>query len=140
MSKTSPLETTTLYLAIGPQQLAALARADYRRIEPGEGGELLVLFKLHQRYAEMVARQRILPRDGLAYVLELQVASEAMLDFELGTVAYREHLEYLVPVAALELINRFLTGPVRLVSRFRPGESFSVPALSDEVLVPGVMA
>ena len=126
MKSASPLETTTLYLAIGPQQLAALASTGYRCIEPGGRGELLVLFKLTQRYAEMVARQRILPKEGEAWVVRLEVGTAALEGIELSTVAYDEHLEYLVPVASLACLNAQLRGPVAVVSRFLPGESFSL--------------
>ena len=126
MNEYSPLETTTLYLAIGPRQLAALASSDYRCIEPGEGGELLVLFKLHQRYAEMVARQRLLPRYRAAWVVALDLPRAYLQHFGLSTVAYEEHLEYLVPVDKLADLSQHLAGAIAVVTAFRPGEATSI--------------
>ena len=38
--------TIAVYKAMSPQQLAALIRADWRRIEPGQGGERFCYLKL----------------------------------------------------------------------------------------------
>lgn len=126
----------TLYQALSPCQFTALVRADWRRIEPGRGGELFCYLKLQQRYAEMIARQRLVPESGAGFVVRLTLPEEALLGFELETVAYEEHLEYRVPVPALPALSLHLQGAVRLVSVFREQHSYSVPAQS----APGVGA
>ncbi len=120
-------ETIALYLALCPQQLAALIRADWRRIEPGQGGEHFMFLKLNQRYAEMIARQLIVPLHGAAYVARLIVSERAMRHYDIDTVAYEEHLEYRVPVCELAYLNRHILGEAAIVSAFRHQQSYSVP-------------
>ncbi|MEM1112916.1 MAG: hypothetical protein AAGI11_13480 [Pseudomonadota bacterium] len=131
MNAVSPRVSARLYLAMGPLQLSRLVASDYRRIEPGDSGELLVLFKLHQRYAELVARQRLLPRYGEAFVVSIVVPPSALGDYALSTVAYEEHLEYLVPVDALAPLSQCMQGRACVVSRFLPGQSYSVPRVPE---------
>ncbi len=127
MISLSPVETATLYLAIGPAQLAALVRADYRCIEPGRDGERFLFFKLSQRYAEMIARQWELAAHGVGYVVEVRLPRSYLQRFELSTVAYEEHLEYRVPVAELPVLNRQLAVEVQVVTAFREHQGYSVP-------------
>jgi len=116
-----------LYQTLSPVQLAALERADWRRIEPGQGGEFFCYLKLRQRYAEMIARQWAVPVHGAGYVVRLLLPESALAGFDLETVAYREHLEYRVPTCELPALSSQLVGPVRLVSVFREQHSYSVP-------------
>jgi hypothetical protein len=117
-----------LYQAIGPQQLEVLIRADRRCIEPGRSGERFCLLKVEQRYAEMIARQSLLPLYGCAYVARLELPPEALEAFPLESIAYEEHLEYRVPRSALGDLARVLLGRVQIVSVFREQHSYSVPA------------
>ena len=128
MSKTSLLSRLALYQAIGPQQLAALIRTDWRCLEPGRIGEHYCFLKLEQRYAEMIARQSLLPLYGRAYVARLELPGETLGAFPLESIAYEEHLEYRVPCSALGDLGRALLGRVRVVSVFREQHSYSVPA------------
>ncbi len=117
----------SLYQALSPLQLAALIRADWRRIEPGQGGERFTCLKLNQCYAEMVARQWQLPSHGAGYVVRIQLPVSALKRFQPETVAYEEHVEYRVPVGELEGLSRRLLKPVELVSAFVTQHSYSIP-------------
>ena len=127
MKKLSKLKTIALYQAMSPQQLAALIRADWRRIEPGRGGEHFYFLKLNQRYAEMIARQLEVPLHGAGYVVRLIVPAAAMEHYDLETVAYEDHLEYRVPLCELAHLNQNLIGEVSVVSAFTGQHSYSVP-------------
>ncbi|MBT4521524.1 MAG: hypothetical protein HOC23_16110 [Halieaceae bacterium] len=120
--------TIALYQALSPAQLAALIRADWRRIEPDQGGELFLFLKLNQRYAEMIARQWEVPLYGAGYVVRLILPESVMTYFDLETVAYEEHLEYRVPACELDHINSHLVGEVSIVSAFLNQQSYSIPA------------
>lgn len=121
-------ETIALYMALCPQQLAALIRADWRRIEPGQGGEHFLFLKLNQRYAEMIARQWLVPLHGAAYVARIILPDKVLQNYDMDTVAYEEHLEYRVPTCELNPVNNSLVGDVAVVSAFLNHESYSVPA------------
>ena len=71
-------DTQAVYQAMGPQQLAALIRADWRLIEPAWGGVRFTYLKQQQRYAEMIARQWEVPLHGAGYVVRI-VLPECML-------------------------------------------------------------
>ena len=119
--------TIALYQAMSPQQLAALIRADWRRIEPDQGGERFFYLKINQRYAEMIARQWEVPLHGAGYVVRLILPEPVMKYFDLETVAYEEHLEYRVPTCELDRINHHLVGEVSIVSAFLNHQSYSIP-------------
>jgi len=120
-------ETIALYLAICPQQLAALIRADWRRIEPGQGGEHFMFLKVSQRYAEMIARQCLVPLHGAAYVARLVLPERVMQGYDIETMAYEEHLEYRIPTCELDPVNGNILGEVAVVSAFLDRQSYSVP-------------
>jgi len=127
--KPSPAEAlVSLYQSLSPAQLSALKRGDWRAIPAGDDAQSICLLKLRQRYAEMVARQWLLPLYGRAYVVRLELPASALATFELGSVAYAEHLEYRVPAAHLPRLAIRLQSPVRVVSAFRPQHSYSLPA------------
>jgi hypothetical protein len=123
----APQPTLALFVALCPQQLAALIRADWRRIEPGRGGEHFIYLKLNQRYAEMMARQWELPLHGSGYVARIVLPQNVLSHYDLETVAYDEHLEYRVPVCELEHINAALVGEVQVVAAFLEQHAYSVP-------------
>lgn len=126
--KPSPFRATqALYQAVSPQQLASLISADWRRIEPGWGGEQFIYLKLHQRYAEMIARQWEVPLHGAGYVLRIVLPEDIVRQYDLETVAYEEHLEYRVPVAELDYLSAQLVGSVQPVAAFMDRESYSIP-------------
>ncbi len=120
-------ETIALYQALSPQQLAALIRADWRRIEPGWGGEHFVYLKLCQRYAEMIARQWEVPLHGAGYVVQIILPMEVIGQYDLSTVAYEDHLEYCLPVGELAAINRHLVGDIQPVAAYMDQQSYSIP-------------
>ncbi|MFT6286482.1 MAG: hypothetical protein ACJA09_001230 [Alcanivorax sp.] len=127
-------ETIALYQALSPKQLAALIRADWRRIEPGWDGEHFLYLKLCQRYAEMMARQWEVPLHGAGYVVRIMLPIDVIGQYDLETVAYEEHLEYRLPVSDLNAMNRHLLGDVRPVSAFLNNQSHAIP-LSTHCLV-----
>ncbi len=127
MKPLSHRETIALYQALSPQQLAALISADWRRIEPGRGGERFVYLKLCQRYAEMIARQWEVPLHGAGYVVRLELPMEVIRQYEMETVAYEEHLEFRLPVCDTPFVSRHLVGDVQPVSAFLDRHSYSIP-------------
>ncbi len=118
-------QAVSLYQAIDPGQLTQLARSGWRSLPPASH-LFYSLLKLHQRYAEMVARQRLLPRHGAAYVVRLDLPRQALRGYELQTVAYEEHLEYRVPGAELHSLCAHLVGEVQVVSAFRERQAWSL--------------
>jgi len=121
------LPTLAVYQTLCPEQLAALDRAAWRRIEPGRGGEHFCYLKLQQRYAEMVARQWEVPVHSAGYVVRLVLPRRALEEYDLESVAYEDHLEYRVPVCELPRLQAQLVGAARLVAAFREQHSYSIP-------------
>ncbi len=120
-------ETQAVYQAIGPHQLAALIHTDWRRIEPGWGGQRFTYLKQQQRYAEMIARQWEVPLHGAGYVVRIVLPEDALRQYDLETVAYEEHLEYRVPSVELADLSRELVGAVQPVAAFMDRQSYSIP-------------
>ena len=119
--------TVAVYQAVGPQQLAALIRTDWRCIEPGWAGEHFTYLKQRQRYAEMIARQWEVPLYGAGYVVRLVLPEDALRQYDLEPVAYAEHLEYRVPSCELRTLSRELVGAIQPVAAFMDRESYSIP-------------
>lgn len=126
--KTQPYrDSVTLYQAIGRQQLAALIESDWQCVKRSSESDRFCFLKLHQRYAEMIARQSMLPERGEAWVVRMELPLSIIGEYPLQTVAYEEHLEYQVPVASLPFLGRSLLGRVCVVAAFRDQHSYSVP-------------
>jgi hypothetical protein len=121
-------DTVVVYQTLSPGQLAVLEGSDWRCISPGQGGEYFCYLKLQQRYAEMIARQWVVPVHGAAWVVRLTLPLEALAKYDLVSVAYEEHLEYQVPVAELHRLGSQLVGEAQVVATFRQQHSHSVPA------------
>ncbi len=119
--------TVCLYLAVSPKQLAQCVSESWQSLKPDPDYQAFCYLKLSQCYAEMVARQRLVPLHGAAYVICLTLPRTVMSAFELQSVAYEEHLEYRVPAAELEALCWYLEGEARVVSAFLDHESYSVP-------------
>lgn len=116
MKLSSIPNTIAVYKAMSPQQFAALIRADWRCIEPGQGGERFCYLKLTFSYAQMIARRREAALHGRGYVVKLILPEQILNRYDLETVAYKEHLEYRVPVGDLKIINQCMVGRANLVS------------------------
>jgi hypothetical protein len=121
MKLLSTANAITVYKAMSPRQLAALIRADWRCIEPGQGGERFCYLKLNCSYAQMIARRREAAMHGLGHVVKLILPEQILNRYDLETVAYEEHLEYRVPVSDLKIINQCMVGRASLVSSFSYG-------------------
>lgn len=118
--------TIALYQALCPQQLAALTQADWQCVEPGRSGEKYCLLKLQQRYAEMIARQWLVPVYGAGYVVRVLLPCAVVEQYQLETVAYDEHLEYRVPDTALPRLTSALAADIRLVAAFHGQHGYSI--------------
>ena len=120
-------DTLAVYQAVGPQQLAALIRSEWRRIEPAWGGVRFTYLKQQQRYAEMIARQWEVPLHGAGYVVRIVLPEDVLRQYDLETVAYEEHLEYRIPSGELAELSDELVGAVQPVAAFMDRQSYSIP-------------
>lgn len=133
MTPIPDVDTINLFQAVSPRQLAQCVKDDWQSLKPDPDYQAFCYLKLSQRYAEMVARQRLVPLHGAGYVVGLVLPRKVMNAFELQSVAYEEHLEYRVPAEELEALCWYLEAGVRVVSAFLDGESYSIPCGSRSV-------
>ncbi|MCR8922721.1 hypothetical protein NO559_08065 [Dasania sp. GY-MA-18] len=107
-----------LYKALSPEQLALLIRSNWRRFSPDIPQQKNFYPKLNRGYAEAIARQWHAVEYSAGFVVRFRLPADFIKGFELQTVGYDEHLEYKVPIAALERLNHAIIGSVELLSAF----------------------
>lgn len=127
MKEITEHDHVTLYQAISPQQLAILIDNGWQSINRHASADRFCFLKLHQRYAEMIARQALLPAEGAAYVVRMELPRQVLGAYALKTIAYEEHLEYQIPVESLPFLSNRLIGKVHIVAAFHDQHSYSVP-------------
>ena len=70
-------------------------------------------------YAIKIARDWNLPRDGAGFVTEFEVDAEFLDRYDVHQVGGRTILEYWIPAADLDEINRHIDGQIQVVDEFR---------------------
>lgn len=109
---------TTLYKSLSPVQLAQVVSLGWRAFPAMDDDQQIFAPKLHQAYAEMLARQLEMAHFQAGYVVRFTLGNDFLQRFTPVSVAYREHEEYRIPVRSLAELNRAIVGRIELVSGF----------------------
>ncbi len=112
------IESVTLYKSLSPLQLAELINLDWKAFPAVDPEQKIFAPKLHREYAEMLARQLEMASYQAGYVVMFRLQRQFVEQFSVETVAYIQHREYRIPIAALGDLNRALVGKIELVSGF----------------------
>ncbi|HEY2362442.1 MAG TPA: hypothetical protein VGK36_15070 [Candidatus Angelobacter sp.] len=117
------MRTTKLFRPVGQGELDLIAHAGFKAFPPRLPDQPIFYPVLTKEYAEQIARDWNTKdeRSGfVGYVLEFDVDSEYLSHFEVRRVGSDKHLEYWIPAAELDELNRHIQGEIRTISRFIP--------------------
>lgn len=112
-------ELITLYKPLTPQQLAVVITSGWRTFVPEFPEQTHFFAKLHQRYAELIARMWCVSQYSAGYVAVFEVEDWFIGQYDIVTIAYEEHREYQIPIEDLDSLNRHIVGPIDVISAFQ---------------------
>jgi hypothetical protein len=113
--------TTTLYRPVGRQELDLIRASDMRAFPPRMPEQPIFYPVLTLEYARQIARDWNTrdERSGfVGYVLKFEVDSDYLACYEAKCVGDRDHLEYWIPAADLEVFNRHIAGDIQVLESY----------------------
>lgn len=110
--------TTTLYRPTGPEELALVQAAGFRRWPPRLPEQTIFYPVTNQAYAAEIA-SKWNARDGKpGFVTRFRVRVEFMARYEVQTVGGRHHTEWWVPAEHVEELNDNIVGLIEVIQSF----------------------
>lgn len=112
---------TTLYRPVGRKELDLIAKTGFKAFPPRLPGQPIFYPVLTREYAEQIARDWNTKDEAsgyAGYVLEFDVDTEYLSQFEVRKVGGTNHLEYQIPAAELHEFNQNIQGLIRVISKF----------------------
>lgn len=113
------MKTTALYRPIGPDQFEALKNLDFSQISPHVFGQKFFYPLIHESFAKQIAQEWYLPKHGQAYVIQLEVVSSYLEQFEIKRIGGPEHIEYRIPIEEVANFSRELAGRITVVAEYQ---------------------
>ena len=122
--------TTTLYRPVGQAELDLIAESEFKAFPPRLPEQPIFYPVLTREYAEQIARDwntRDQQSGYSGYVLEFEVDSEYLKQFEIQKVGGKSHLEYWIPAEKLQEFNRHIVGVIRTTAAFKAPDQIRLP-------------
>jgi hypothetical protein len=122
MKQSMLVKTTTLYRPVGQGELNLIAESEFRAFPPRLPEQPIFYPVLTREYAEQIARDwntRDQQSGYSGYVLEFEVDSKYLEQFQIQKVGGKSHLEYWIPAEELQEFNRHIVGVIRTVAAFQ---------------------
>ncbi len=111
-------QTTTLYRPVGPQELALLEAADWKRWPPRLEGQPIFYPVTNAQYAREIAQKWNVPESGSGFVTRFEVDADFMARYDIQTVGAQHHTEWWVPAEELDALNDHIVGTIEVIERF----------------------
>ena len=112
-------DTVTLFRPTGPEELALVEEADYRRWPPRLPGQPIFYPVTNSTYAAEIAEKWNVPRSGAGFVTRFQVRAWFMARYEIHRVGDAHHEEWWIPAEDLETLNDNIVGQIEVVESFK---------------------
>jgi len=115
------MSTSKLYRPVGQKELDLIAASGYTAFPPRLPDQPIFYPVLTHEYAVQIARDWNTKdeRSGyVGYVLEFEVDSNYLAQFEIRKAGAAAHLEYWIPAGELEEFNHHIQGTIRVLQRF----------------------
>lgn len=109
--------TTTLWQAVSPMTADAILRDNGQVLHPSSQGDAFALLKFNPELARQMAEAVWAQRYGAAALVEITVASSALVSYPIESVAYEHHREFRIPTSNLPLLSGALVRPARVVQQ-----------------------
>jgi hypothetical protein len=120
------MATTKLFRPVGQGEFDLIAASGFKSFPPRLPEQPIFYPVLTCEYAQQIARNWNTrdERSGFTgYVLEFDVDSEYLGQFEIQKAGSSQHLEYWIPAEELQEFNRHICGTIRVISKFTPAQT-----------------
>jgi hypothetical protein len=114
-------DTVTMYRPTGPNELALVAAAGWKRWPPRLPGQPIFYPVTNEAYAEQIARDWNVPESGEGFVTRFRVRRSFMDRYSTHQVGASQHTEWWIPAEDLEELNDNIVGLIEVVRTFRAG-------------------
>jgi len=115
------VSTITLFRPVGQKELDLIAARGWRSFPPRLPDQPIFYPVLNRAYATQIARDWNTKdeRSGfVGYVLEFDVDSDYLEQFEVHTAGTATHQEYWIPAGDLNSFNAHIIGLIRVIEKF----------------------
>ena len=115
------MKTTTLFRPVGQKELDLIEASGFRRFPPRLPEQPIFYLVITREYAEQIAREwntRDQRSGFVGYVLEFEVDSSYLDQFEVQKAGSSQHLEYWIAAEELDNFNRHIQGLIQVISKF----------------------
>jgi hypothetical protein len=119
------VSTTTLFRPVGPKELALIRESGFTAFPPRLPEQPIFYPVLTRAYADQIARDwnsKDARTGHQGFVVQFEVESAYLSQFEPKQVGDVDHVEYWVPADQLAEFNGKIVGPIGVVAAFRAGQ------------------
>jgi hypothetical protein len=110
---------TILYRPVGPEELALLKEAGWKKFPPRLPEQPIFYPVMNEEYAIQIARDWNVPASGSGYVTKFAVRTEYVKKFEIQNVGGEIHNELWVPAEELSEFNDNIVGLIEVTREFK---------------------
>lgn len=118
-----------LYRAIGPGQLQCIQQNNWSAFPARLPGQPFFCPLSNKSTAQAIASQWNVQRSGAGFVVEFVVSASFLSDIPMDELAGDGGYEYRIPAEKMDVFNRHLIGPIKMVNAYFSNRQASVMAL-----------
>jgi hypothetical protein len=112
-------KSATLYRPVGPEELALIEDAGWKRFPPRLEWQPIFYPVLTEAYATTIARDWNVKASGVGYVTKFAVRSDYLAKHEVHEAGGRALCEYWIPAEELDEFNDAIIGAIEVISEWR---------------------
>jgi hypothetical protein len=112
-------DTTMLYRPVGPEELALLRQADFKRWPPRLPEQPIFYPVTNEQYAAEIAEKWNVRDSGYGAVTRFHVRTAFMSKYQIQRVGGAHHTEWWVPAEELEALNDNIVGKIEVIREFK---------------------
>lgn len=112
-------DLAVLYRPTGPDELALVEAADFRRWPPRLPEQPIFYPVTNERYAMEIATRWNIKDSGVGYVTRFRVPKTVMDRYPVQKVGGAHHTEWWVPAEELDALNDVIVGVIEVIGEYR---------------------
>lgn len=112
------MKTITLFRPTGPDELALVRQADFKRWPPRLPEQPIFYPVTNEGYAAEIAKKWNVPESGSGFVTKFEVRADFMSKYTVHTVGASQHAEWWIPAEDLEKLNDNIVGSIEVIQEF----------------------
>ncbi|NHZ37307.1 hypothetical protein [Massilia rubra] len=114
-------QTVVLYRPTGPEELALLRQAGFKRWPPRLPEQPIFYPVTNEAYAKQIAIEWNIGASGVGYVTRFHVLASFMEHYQIQQVGGDMHTEWWIPAEELEALNDHIVGLIEVIGEYRAG-------------------